>query len=151
MVVASLLDQVWKKENLVVVKTLIHDSKVLSIAAGEGFLATGSDDCKIKLWTLSDFTEKATLQGHNWEVWQLGFLEGFLLSGSFDHTIKVWFEKASLNQGVEFDFLAVCENTFRTQRVYPRDLHRLCLKNSLFWLGRQNNQSLGRGFENRLF
>ncbi|MEM9979205.1 MAG: hypothetical protein AAF808_16375 [Cyanobacteria bacterium P01_D01_bin.2] len=55
-------------------------------------LASGSDDHTVKLWSVAQHTEVATLQGHESLVYAVAFSpDGLTLaSGSGDNTVKLW-------------------------------------------------------------
>ena len=65
---------------------------VRSVASlGEGRLASGSDDCTIKIWNTQIAACERTLEGHSGDVSSVACLgEGRLASGSWDKTIKIW-------------------------------------------------------------
>ena len=69
-----------------------HEDFVCSLAVLEdGRLASGSDDCTIKIWDLAIGACVATLEGHDDAVRSLAVLEGGrLASGSDDWTIRTW-------------------------------------------------------------
>lgn len=62
-------------------------------------LASGSEDCSIKLWEVSSGKEIATLKGHVYSVNSVAFsLDGKrLASGSGDSYIKLWIRPAARN------------------------------------------------------
>ena len=59
-------------------------------------LATGSDDCTVKLWLLSSDNSSATcvatLAGHSGYVWSVVFhpTAPLLATGSSDYTVRLW-------------------------------------------------------------
>ncbi|MBY3252152.1 NB-ARC domain-containing protein [Rhizobium laguerreae] len=57
----------------------------------DGRLASGSDDCTIRLWDLQTGSESTSLRGHSGAVSALCMLpDGRLASGSHDSTIRLW-------------------------------------------------------------
>ncbi len=56
------------------------------------FLASGSDDKTVKLWSVESQKEVTTLQGHSSEVTSVAFSPDgkYLASGSKDKTVKLW-------------------------------------------------------------
>ncbi|KXN73562.1 WD40 repeat-like protein [Conidiobolus coronatus NRRL 28638] len=81
----------------VAAQTCIHtiqaeDSEILDCAVSQDnkFLYASTYDANIHVYNLEDYTLETTLQGHNWEVWQLECADDILFSGSFDHTVKRW-------------------------------------------------------------
>lgn len=67
------------------------DSRFLSLAVGCGYIFSGTQDAKIKIWSLATFDLLTTLSGHSWEVWQVALHpSGVLFSASFDHTVRCW-------------------------------------------------------------
>jgi tricorn protease-like protein len=71
-----------------------HKKAVHSVAFGLGgkWLASGSEDHTIKIWSIPDQREVRTLGGHTGSVNSVAFSPdgGFLASGSTDKTVKVW-------------------------------------------------------------
>jgi WD40 repeat protein len=56
------------------------------------YLASGSEDNMIKLWSIESQKELATLQGHSREVNSVVFSPDgkYLASGSSDKMVKLW-------------------------------------------------------------
>ncbi|KXS19187.1 WD40 repeat-like protein [Gonapodya prolifera JEL478] len=91
--------RVWDLATSRVIHTLDDsDSEILSVAwsgssqgSPNGMLFASTYDANIVAYAGDQGYRKiGTMQGHNWEVWQLQYSMGVLFSGSFDHTIKRW-------------------------------------------------------------
>jgi WD40 repeat protein len=56
------------------------------------YLASGSADNTVKLWSVESQKEVTTLQGHSYYVWSVAFSPDgkYLASGSQDNTVKLW-------------------------------------------------------------
>ncbi len=71
-----------------------HCSEVRSIAfSPDGkYLASGSEDNTVKLWSVQSQKEVTTLQGHSSYVYSVAFSPDgkYLASGSRDRTVKLW-------------------------------------------------------------
>ncbi len=71
-----------------------HSQIVLSVTfSPDGkYLASGSRDNTVKLWSVESQKEVATLQGHTSDVNSVAFSPDgkYLASGSLDKTIKLW-------------------------------------------------------------
>ena len=55
-------------------------------------MLSGSDDKTLKIWSVSDGSERYTLRGHSNWVTSCSFSPdgGSVVSGSYDHTLKIW-------------------------------------------------------------
>ena len=71
-----------------------HKNSVNSIAfSPDGkYLASGSGDETVKLWSMDTQKEVAMLQGHSSSVYSVAFSANgkYLASGSGDQTVKLW-------------------------------------------------------------
>ncbi len=71
-----------------------HSLSVNSVAfSPDGkYLASGSWDNTVKLWSLESRKEVTTLQGHSSDVYSVAFSphSKYLASGSKDKTVKLW-------------------------------------------------------------
>jgi WD40 repeat protein len=71
-----------------------HFDTVFSVAfSPDGkYLASGSEDSTVKLWSVESQKEITTLQGHSLQINSLAFSPdgNYLASGSEDKTIKLW-------------------------------------------------------------
>ncbi len=71
-----------------------HSSSVSSVAfSPDGkYLASGSYDSTVKLWSVESQKEVTTLQGHSDYVYSVTFSPDgkYLASGSSDNTVKLW-------------------------------------------------------------
>ena len=63
-----------------------------AVWAQDDLIVSGSNDCKIKVWSASTGECIQTLVGHDLLVRALAFdpLSGRLVSASYDKTVKVW-------------------------------------------------------------
>ncbi len=70
-----------------------HDGAIYSVVFSPDLkcLASGSDDCTIKIWDMHAGQELRTLTGHKGPIASVAFSSiGTVISGSDDCTIKVW-------------------------------------------------------------
>jgi WD40 repeat protein len=71
-----------------------HDNTVFSVAfSPDGkYLASGSLDNTVKLWSIESHKEIITLQGHDDTVFSVAFSPDgkYLASSSKDRTVKLW-------------------------------------------------------------
>lgn len=67
-------------------------SPFISCRLQDDYIVSGSNDCKIKVWSVSSGQCIRTLPGHNSLVRALAFdpRSGKLVSASYDKTVKVW-------------------------------------------------------------
>lgn len=65
----------------------------------DGIIVSGSNDCKIKLWSARTGECLRTLVGHEALVRALAFdpRNGILVSASYDKSIRVWDVKSGKN------------------------------------------------------
>ena len=60
----------------------------------ESILASGSQDCLVKLWDTNKHTVIKTLIAHSEPVWGLARVtDDYLATGSWDKTVKIWTTK----------------------------------------------------------
>ncbi|EUB60664.1 WD repeat-containing protein 86 [Echinococcus granulosus] len=62
----------------------------LAVSADASLLASGSEDCSVRLWTMEGFECVQELLGHNDYITCLVFAGKALLSGSGDMTVRKW-------------------------------------------------------------
>ncbi len=71
-----------------------HQGSVHSIAFSlDGkYIASGSEDNTVKIWSVEQKKEISTLKGHNGSVNSVSFSPNgmYLASGSYDSNIKLW-------------------------------------------------------------
>ncbi len=77
-----------------IVTLLGHNLRVNSVAFSPDskYLASGSDDKTVKLWSVEAKKEITTLRGHRDKVTSIAFSPNgkYLVSGSYDKTIRLW-------------------------------------------------------------
>jgi WD40 repeat protein len=75
-----------------------HTGGVFALAVlSEGTLASGSEDCTVRVWDTESGACLFTLEGHTSYAKCLAVLsDGTLVSGSFDGTLRVWKDGACL-------------------------------------------------------
>mmetsp|Transcript_4150 Transcript_4150/g.6040 ORF Transcript_4150/g.6040 Transcript_4150/m.6040 type:complete len:1049 (+) Transcript_4150:69-3215(+) len=68
------------------------DINIVSVAPNDSFVATGSQDKTVKLWSSTDFALKGILKGHKRGVWDCQFSnhDRVIATCSGDKTIKLW-------------------------------------------------------------
>lgn len=68
------------------------DINVVTIAPGDSFICTGSQDKTAKLWNALDLTPIGTLSGHKRGVWDCQFSnhDQVVATSSGDSTVKLW-------------------------------------------------------------
>ena len=85
-----------------------HKDAVTCICASDSasVFASGSADCSVRLWNLTDVNDKVVFKGHENEIVSLQFSNnGYLVSGAIDGEVKFWnlkerFEEFSLSTKV---------------------------------------------------
>ncbi|KAJ1568672.1 hypothetical protein HK096_005739, partial [Nowakowskiella sp. JEL0078] len=83
--------KIWDLSTAQCVSTIMDSSEVLDVTFGNNMLFTSTYDAHVNAFNLNDLGMVASMEGHNWEVWQVEYCSrGVLFSGSFDHTIKRW-------------------------------------------------------------
>ena len=82
---------VWKVFETGLRKLAGHEDIVLCLhTLNNRILASGSNDCDIRLWDYRKCISKGRLRGHVSGVTCLSSRHKFLVSGSHDYTVKVW-------------------------------------------------------------
>ena len=73
-----------------------HAKDVYSVTSlGTQFFVSGSGDCTIKLWSISQLCALRTFEGHNGSVMSVcGLDDENFVSGSLDQTVRLWNIKA---------------------------------------------------------
>lgn len=67
---------------------------------GEEKLASGGDDCVVRIWNTADWSCECLLSPHEGEIWALlHTVDGALISSSVNGCIRVWRDKGSNNGG----------------------------------------------------
>lgn len=68
-----------------------HKHNVLCVCAYKNYIATGSLDRTIKIWSANTGALVQTFQGHTRGIWSLRFLSStIVISSSYDKTIRLW-------------------------------------------------------------
>jgi WD40 repeat protein len=71
-----------------------HSNNIVSVtfSADGKYLASGSWDNTVKLWSVDSHKEIATFEGHNNFIFTVAFSPDgrYLASGSMDKTVKLW-------------------------------------------------------------
>ena len=84
------------------IKTIeAHDEKVVCLTElTSGKIATGSYDCKIKIWNLSTYECEKTLNENGYVYCLLEFEKNMLLSGTNENKIQLWDLNNSFSQNL---------------------------------------------------
>ncbi len=60
----------------------------------DSVLASGGEDCLVKLWDTNQHAVFKTLIAHSQPIWGVSRVtEDYLATGSWDHTVKIWTTK----------------------------------------------------------
>ena len=87
-----------------VVKTLRgHSGEVLSLAAQEGLLISGSRDCSIKVWDLETLSCRRTLRAHCEAILSLCLTANSLFSASSDGEVFIWSREGGFTPTTRLD------------------------------------------------
>lgn len=84
------LEQRWNLGRVVSHNFIGHKSSVYCVQFDDRKLVTGSRDWTIKVWDLSTYQCRATLEGHRGSVLCLKYNDHIMVSGSSDTTVIVW-------------------------------------------------------------
>ena len=83
--------KIWYSPSDVITLTGMPCSVTALAALPDGSLASGSNDCKLRIWNVTNGEVKKTFLGHNLPINCLAVLSGTrIASGSSDRTIKLW-------------------------------------------------------------
>lgn len=91
----DLLSRIWDIQTGQQVQQLtnfLHWVGWIDFAPEQPVMATASGDHLVKLWNTADWTDLATLRGHEFEVWSVQFSPSGrrLVTASKDDTVKIW-------------------------------------------------------------
>lgn len=91
----DVLERILSDKSAVESRTMCgHSGPVygLSFNREKSFLASGSEDGTVRLWSLHTFTNVVALKGHLYPVWDVKFSPRgyYFVSGSYDRTARLW-------------------------------------------------------------
>jgi WD40 repeat protein len=86
-------------------------------------LASGSEDKKIKLWSVESQKEVTTFKGHRGNIYSVAFSPDgkYLASGSWDNTVKLWsveLQKEANKLAHKHNNRTICSIAFSPDRKY---------------------------------
>ena len=67
-----------------------HTDVVNTFHFSKQHVATGGDDCVVKLWNIESGHCVHTFEGHDLPVWMVEFSSEFLVSGACDKSLRLW-------------------------------------------------------------